>query len=176
MQNDYHQNFPKAIHSDFLLANHLAYEPNQLNITNVLIEKESTNYGGLDFNLNGKLCKFRAGKITPKKAGFFFTIWKRLGKNPIMPYDLADPIDFFVFSVHTENHFGQFVFPKIILFKKGILSKDGKGGKRAIRVYPPWIFTKSAQAKKSQTWQTDYFFEIPKNKPIAPHIVQKLYN
>jgi hypothetical protein len=34
------------------------------------------------------------------------------------------------------------------------------GGKRAIRVYPPWADKLNAQAQKTQQWQAPYFFEI----------------
>ena len=33
---------------------------------------------------------------------------------------------------------------------QGFASQDGKGGKRAMRVYPPWDITDSPQAKKTQ--------------------------
>ena len=160
MSNRNNHTLAEAIHNDFLLSNQLAYEPSKLEATNVQIEKESADYGALDFQLNGKLCKFRVGKVTPKKVGFFVKIWKRPGNSPIMPYDLVDPIDFFIFSVHSEKCFGQFIFPKKILAEKRVLSIDGKGGKRAMRVYPPSIITTSKQAQDTQAWQQDYFLEI----------------
>ena len=69
-------------------------------------------------------------------------------------------------SVRDAEHFGQFVFPKAVLYEKGIVSKDGKSGKRAMRIYPPWDITDSRQAKKTQAWQLMYFFEIHPNKNI----------
>lgn len=166
--------FTDAIHPDFLLAVKMAYEPSGFQATNVQVEKESADYGALDFQLNGKLCKFRVGKVTPKKAGFFVTIWKRLGKGPIMPYDLSDPVDYFIVNIHTHDSFGQFIFPKKILAEKGVVSMDGKGGKRAIRVYPPSIVTTSRQAKNTQSWQQDYFLEISQDKSLDILRVQNL--
>lgn len=171
----YRSQIPRDLaHPDLLLAQQLAYEPCGFYATNILIEKESIDYGALDFHLNGKVCKFRVGKVTPKKVGFFFTIWKRLENGPIKPYDMTDPVDIFIFSVHTKEHFGQFLFPKSILIEKGIISTDVKEGKRAIRAYPPWIITTSKQARNTQSWQKDFFLEIPKNSPIDTDKVQKL--
>ncbi|MCP5506314.1 MAG: MepB family protein [Chlamydiales bacterium] len=161
-------------HPDFLLAQQLAYEPNGLEATNIRVEKESADYGALDFQLNEMMCKFRVGKITSKKVGFFFTIWKRLGNGPIQPYDMSDPVDLFIFSVHTEKHFGQFFFPKKIFAKHRIISNGKTEGKRAIRVYPPWSITDSRQARNTQVWQKDYFLEIPKDSPVDALKILKL--
>lgn len=38
----------------------------------------------------------------------------------------------------TKSELGLFIFPKEALIKHGIFSVKSKGGKRAIRVYPPW--------------------------------------
>ncbi len=74
---------------------------------------------------------------------------------------MEDCIDFFLISVRSGEHFGQFVFPKLVLLTQNILSKDEKGGKRAMRVYPPWDKVESKQAEKTQNWQLKYFFQIP---------------
>lgn len=91
-----------------------------------------------------------------------------------MPYDLADSVDLFIFSVRSPEHFGQFIFPKTVLYEKGVVSKKEKGGKRAIRVYPPWVVTANRQAKNTQAWQTNYFLEIPLNKPIKATKIHQL--
>jgi hypothetical protein len=49
-------------------------------------------------------------------------------------------------------------------YEKGIVSKERAGGKGAMRIYPPWDVTDSAQAKKTQAWQLIYFFDI---RPLA---------
>ena len=98
-----------------------------------------------------------------------------MGAGPIMPYDLADPFDFFVVSVRSNDLLGQFIFPKIELCRQGILSKSGKGGKRAIRVYPPWDKPESQQAEKSQQWQINYFLEIPQNGMLDIERAKKLF-
>lgn len=166
----------RSIHPDLLEAKKLAYDPSGLTYKNLFKEEESKEYGACVFEMNNKRIKFRIGKITPKKSGQFVTLWKRIGNSPIMPYDLADPIDLFVVSVRNANHFGQFVFPKTVLVEKGIVSKEGKGGKRAMRIYPPWDMADSRQAKNTQAWQLVHFFEIDPNKKTDTTRVQKLFD
>ena len=164
-----------TIHPDLIEATNSAYEPSGLMYKNLETEAEGKEYGACTFELNDKLIKFRVGKITPTKIGQFVTFWKRIGNSVIQPYDINDSIDFFVVSVRNSEHFGQFVFPKSILFEKGILSKDGKGGKRAIRVYPSWDIAENQQAKSTQAWQLRYFFEIPASGGIDIIKVQNLF-
>ena len=111
--------------------------------------------------------------MTPKKIGQFVTFWKRKEKGPIEPFFESDKVDFIVVNIQGKNQIGQFVFPKSILLKKGIISTDQKEGKRAFRVYPPWSETKSIQAIRSQKWQTGYFYEI--NDSVDLKRVTELY-
>jgi hypothetical protein len=104
------------------------------------------------------------------------TLWKRIEKGPIQPYDVCDPFDFFIVSTRKDDRFGQFVFPKSVLCEQGIISKDKKGGKRAIRVYPPWDKVINRQAQNTQKWQMAYFLEIPLNKSIDCIRSQMLYS
>jgi hypothetical protein len=130
-------------------------------ISNIEIEKESSEYCAHRFEINNKKILFRQAKITPTKIGQFVTLWKRnVEKNIIEPFEVSDEIDLFVINVKFENQFGQFIFPKSILIEKGIVT-DKKEGKRAIRVYPIWDLTDSKQSQKTQKWQLDYFLEIP---------------
>ncbi|OMD02861.1 MepB family protein [Paenibacillus sp. FSL R5-0636] len=103
------------------------------------------------------------------------TLWERIGDHPIQPYDISDPADLFVISTRNGNHFGQFIFPKAVLGEQDILSAKGEGGKRAFRVYPPWDNPTSRQAQKTQTWQSEYFLDIPVNKPVDYLRAQALY-
>jgi len=164
-----------TMHPELLAAQKYAYEPSGLTLTNLLQAAESQEYGACDFEMNNKRIKFRAAKITPTKIGQFVTVWKRIGDGPIMPYDAADPVDLFVVSVRCAHHFGQFVFPKAVLAQKGFVSTDGKGGKRAMRVYPPWDITSSQQARATQAWQLDYFFEIAEQKGVDIARIQRLF-
>jgi hypothetical protein len=55
---------------------------------------------------------------------------------------------------------GVFIFSKATLLKQGVLSHQSIGGKRGIRIYPPWDLTSNKQAHKTQAWQIDYFVEL----------------
>lgn len=118
-------------------------EPNGLHVNNIL---------------------FRIANITPTKSGQFVTLWKRIGNGPIIPYDMSDPIDYFMIYVQQENRHGFFFIPKTVLYTKGFVSSNGQGGKRAMRVYASWDIAESKQAQKTQEWQLNYFFELDKNK------------
>jgi len=78
-------------------------------------------------------------------------------------------------STRSGSHFGQFVFPKHVLLQRDIVSDQGKGGKRAIRVYPPWDKPTSKQALKTQQWQLEHFLEVPDAEPVNCEHVQILY-
>lgn len=136
------------------------YDQCALEVSSFQLELESTEYDACRFVLNGLKIVSRTAKITPKKVGQFVTFWKRNGNGPIAPFDETDHINFFVVNVNSENKFGQFVFPKSVLIKKGILSTERKEGKRAFRVYPKWDIAKNKQAERTQKWQLDYFYEI----------------
>ena len=136
------------------------YDKCAVKISDFQLESESKEYDACRFQLNGRKVICRSAKITPKKTGQFVTFWKRSGNWTIEPFDESDQMDFFIVNVRTENKFGQFIFPKMILIKKGIISTVKKEGKRAFRVYPNWDTTKSKQASITQKWQLNYFYEI----------------
>jgi hypothetical protein len=148
------------MHKDLLEAQKLVYGPNGWVCEHLEQEMEGKEYGACRFQVNQQRVLFRVGKITPTKNGQFVTCWKRVGMQPILPYDEGDPIDLMIVSVRSSKHFGQFVFSKKVLCEKGILSIHGQGGKRAFRVYPPWDMPENQQAKKTQEWQMLYFYEI----------------
>lgn len=142
------------------------YEPQGFVISEFSRALESQEYSACSFVMNQHRIQFRTAKITPTKIGQFVTLWKRSHAGPIQPYDMTDEVDLFVINVRTPEHLGQFVFPKAVLWEKGIISNEGKGGKRAIRVYPPWDKTDSRQAQNTQKWQLLYFLEIPLKQPF----------
>ena len=164
-----------ALHQDFLITQEKLYNRPHCICASVAPEAESGEYGACAFELNDFKVRFRVAKITPTKIGQFVTLWKRIGKGPTQPYDALDEVDFFVISVRDGNNFGQFVFPKSVLIEKNIFSKNGKGGKRGIRVYPSWDTALNAQAQKTQQWQLNYFLEIPDQKFIDYEHADKLY-
>lgn len=164
-----------TIHKDLLVAKKLLYNPSKFECSQPEIEVQNAEYGAYVFKLNALLIRFRVAKITPTKVGQFVTLWERIGDGPIQPYDISDPVDLFVISTRQDNNFGQFVFPKSVLCDKHIVSNKGKGGKRAIRVYPPWDKPTSPQAQKTQAWQLKYFLDIPLNVPIDCVRARMLY-
>ncbi|CAF23210.1 MepB family protein [Candidatus Protochlamydia amoebophila] len=163
------------MHPNLLLTEQLVYKPMGWKIENLQLEQESVDYGAANFEINQRRIKFRVGKITPTKTGQFVTFWKRSSKGLILPYAFDDPFDLFVVNVCTANRFGQFVFPKSILYEKAIISKNEGEGKRAIRVYPSWDQANNLQAKKTQAWQLLHFFEINENLKINFAYIQGLF-
>jgi hypothetical protein len=149
------------------------YDACALEISDFKLESEGKEYDACRFTLNGRFIIGRNAKITPKKVGQFVTFWKRNGNGPIAPFDATDPIDFYVVNVRTENNFGQFVFPKSVLIKKGIISTEKREVKRAFRVYPIWDIAKNKQAERTQKWQLDYFYEVGFSTDLEK--VSKLY-
>lgn len=162
------------IHPDLLYASKMLYEPNNIHLSQVVPEQESIEYAACRFTINSYTILFRVAKITPKKIGQFVTFWKRDSSGVIAPFDVTDQLDFLVVSVRNDNQLGQFIFPKTVLCTYGIVSRNGVGGKRALRVYPPWEKPTAQQARKSQQWQCNYFFEIKPNDPANDEL-QKLF-
>jgi len=124
-----------------------------------MTDKESIEYEASTVVIGDLNALFRIGKITPKKSGQFVTLWKRANSGKIVPYDSTDPFELVIISVAFEKQLGQFIFPKEVLVKQKIISKNHQGGKLAFRIYPPWDTVSNKQGKKSQTWQCEYFFE-----------------
>ena len=165
----------KNIHPEILAAQELIYKKCNLKFTEAEPDPESEAYGAHTFELENFTIKFRVAKTTPKKIGQFVTCWKRSKVGPIQPFDFEDLFDFLVITVRSGEKFGQFVFPKAVLSQKGVIAKSGKGGKRAMRVYPPWDQTTSQQAQTTQKWQITYFLEIPSDKKIDAEHAKQLY-
>lgn len=155
-----------ALHHDLVAIKELVFDPCKLNCTQLIAEKQNAEYGAYFISLNELSVRFRVAKITPTKVGHFVTLWERIGIGPTQPYDIAEAVDFYVISTREGNNFGHFIFPKAEMFKQNILSQEGKGGKRGIRVYPIWSETTSPQARKTQKWQLNYFLEIPEDGRI----------
>lgn len=140
-------------------------------------EAESAEYGACRFGLDGHAIAFRVAKTTPTKIGQFVTIWKRpTPDSEIAPLDITDDVQFVVISVADSVHRGQFIFNQKILLAKGVMSRNGKGGKRAIRVYPPWSTPTAKDAIRTQQWQTQHFLPLATDgKAQSSELVRKLF-
>jgi len=79
-------------------------------------------------------------------------------------------------SLRCLEHFGQFVFPKAVFYKNGIVSQDGALGKRAMRIYPPWGIPSSRQAKNTQASQLHFFLAMDPNRFIDSNRVRVLFS
>ena len=163
------------IHKDLAFIIENIYDKCGYKYTSPIKEAESSEYGAYTFELNGQSIKFRSAKITPTKIGQFVTLWKRDKNGITQPHDILDPINLFIISTKKDNHFGHFVFPKSVLIKQGVISNNGKGGKRGIRVYSPWDIPTNKQAKKTQAWQLNYFLEINESKSVDFERIKMLY-
>lgn len=99
----------------------------------------------------------KTSKITPKKIGQFVSIWKRNELGKTVPQDAADEFEYMIIHAKNDNQVGYFKFPKNILIEHNVVSQNNKGGKRGIRVYPPWDVAENKQAIKNQSWQLKYW-------------------
>lgn len=167
---------PSRIPGDLLRAKALAYDPAGFACSRPAPEAESADYGACGFTLDGLSVRFRVARTTPTKAGQFVTVWKRSLGGPIQPFDAADPVDLFVISTCDGENFGQFVFPREVLRERNIVSTNGSGGKRAFRVYPPWVTTTSRQARSTQAWQVEHFLRLSGGEPVDISRADALYH
>lgn len=154
-----------GLNEDLMAAKTWVYDPGGFACSLAVPEPESAEYAAHAFTLDGRSVRFRVAKTTPTKAGQFVTLWQRSEQGPIRPFDTDDGVDLFVISSRDDGGFGQFVFPQKVLGERGIVSRNGSGGKRGFRVYPPWAATTSRQARATQLWQTDYFLRLGHDEP-----------
>ena len=140
-------------------------------------EQESGDYGACRVELAGRVVAFRVAKTTPTKIGQFVTLWKRAAQGGgIAPLDSGDGVELVIVSVVDAFHSGQFVFDKQALLKYGVMSLDGRGGKRAMRVYPPWSKPAAKAAIKTQQWQLRYFVAlVPQDDGAVPRLRQLVH-
>ncbi|MFF0742797.1 MepB family protein [Streptomyces sp. NPDC004111] len=154
-----------GVHDDLLAAQRYVYGPSGFACSRPVPEPESAEYAAYGFTLDGRSVRFRVAKTTPTKAGQFVTVWQRSTAGPIRPFDVDDKVDLFVISSRDvggrdDGRFGQFVFPREVLCRRGIVSRAGTGGKRGFRVYPPWVTPTSRQAAGTQEWQVNHFLRL----------------
>jgi hypothetical protein len=163
------------IYSDLKVVKELVYDKCGFDLTNLKQNLESAEYGACSFGLNQKNIQYRISKITPTKTGQFVTIWKRNKVGITEPFDILDDLDFIIITSKSGDNFGQFIFPKSVLADNGIITRNGKDGKRGIRVYPPWDIVKNKQAVKTQNWQTQYFVTIKNDNSTDLELTKKLF-
>lgn len=164
-----------SFHSDLKAVKELVYDKCGFDLTDPKLNPESLEYGACSFIINGKTIQHRVSKITPAKTGQFVTIWKRNKDGKTEPFDISDDFDFIIITSRNGDNFGQFIFPKSVLADKGVITRNGKEGKRGIRVYPPWDIATNKQAGKTQSWQKKYFLTIKNDNTTDLELTKQLF-
>ena len=129
-------------------------------ISAITQDTECEEYFGYNFRLQQLNIKYRKAKVTPKKNGLFVTLWKRNIKGQTEPFNHNDPFNFYIIAAEHSERFGYFIFPKLLLTEKQILTSDSGEGKRGFRIYPAWDISLNKQAEKTQQWQSEYFIDM----------------
>lgn len=135
-----------------------------ISLSNIELELQNEEYYGARFSVNKHSVRFRKGKLTPTKVGFFVVAWEKDCKNKNQAYSYDNAPDFLIIYCEKEHHSGLFVFPKDILLKHSILSSKNQKGKMGFRVYPPYETDLNKQATQSQIWQCKYFFYLENSR------------
>ncbi len=135
-------------------------EVNQMEIQNIVKDDECHNYSGCSFQIDQFQVKYRKGRSTPRKIGYFVTLWKRNDDRKTEPFSITDDFQFYIIDTEKDNKHGIFLIPRTILSEKQVLSSASKQGKRGFRVYAPWDLRDSKQAERTKEWQTDYFIDL----------------
>lgn len=150
------------------------YKNNEIEITMTPVYgKYNYEYDGMYLALNNQNVVYRSAKVTPKKIGQFVAVWKKK-KGINHPYESSDKINLIIVDVSLNNKCGQFIFDREILIKKGILTHEGKIGKMAFRVYPPWDTPIAKQAISTQKWQLKYYIDYSSIDTIEKQKLHKL--
>lgn len=151
MNNDY-------ISIDFL--NEIPLFDYKFSLINYEFEQWNQDYEAFNFEFSGVDFKSRLAKKTPKKAGYFVAFWRKNETNKNRPFNFEESKDKLIINILDGSKKGQFVFPKELLFKKGIISSEKHKGKMAIRVYPIWEKDLNKTAISTQKWQIPYFLDF----------------
>lgn len=159
---------------ELLQAHEQLLQTANLQIDSWTKEKESSDYYAHTFSIKDQRVRFRIAKKTPKKKGWFVTMWKRDISGQTAPYDARDRVDFFVIGLIDEEYFGLYIFPKALLLEKNIFSKEGRGGKHALRVYAPGQELSSRAALATRRWQTPFYIDL-RSKEASEAKLRELY-
>lgn len=124
-------------------------------------ETQNKAYQGQIVQVGPMAIRSRQAKKTPTKNGYFVVFWEKDDHQKNQPFTDKDACDYLLVKISDGDRQGQFLFPKEILIKEGILRSLNKPGKMAMRVYPNWEKNLNVTAKKTQKWQLPYFSEIP---------------
>lgn len=162
-----------ALHPDIRQALSLI-EDTGARTTSPELEPDNSEYGATKANIDERRARFRVGKITPSKAGIFVAVWQRASNGSTEPFPVEDDTALLLITARDANKSGLFILPKSLLARHGILSAGGRGGKRGFRLYPTWTATTSAQARRTQEWQTQAFIDTTTKGPAQHSQLRRL--
>jgi hypothetical protein len=160
--------FPSLKVIDKLLAN---FGEGQLH--NVHYETQNKEYEGATFFARHFKFRSRRAKLTPKKKGYFVVFWEKNANNQNQAFTYKESPEKVVITIIDGHLKGQFLFPKALMYKKGVLRDEHNKGKMAIRVYPSWEADLNKSASKTQQWQSAYFLDL--TKEIDKKKIEDLY-
>lgn len=123
-------------------------------------EDQNSDYEGFLLQINSYIYRTRLAKLTPKKKGYFVAFWEKNTTGTNQAYSYEESPEKLIVSVIDGERRGQFIFPKNVLLKYGILKSSKQKGKMALRVYPSWITGLNEAARKTQAWQVVYFLDL----------------
>jgi hypothetical protein len=140
---------------------------------NIHYETQNTEYEGATFQIRHLGYRSRLAKLTPNKKGYFVVFWEKNANNQNQPFTYEESPEKVIITIMDHHLKGQFIFPKSILYKKGVLRDEYNKGKMAIRVYPDWEADLNKNAYKTQQWQAAYFVDLTKD--INKNKIENLY-
>lgn len=154
------RNIEKSNYKSIALLENRSEEDKYITKENIKIENWNHEYEAMNIYINGKYFKSRLAKKTPKKAGYFVAMWHKNEDNKNIPFQYEDFPEKLIVNIIDDRKKGQFIIPKDILRKKGILQTEVQKGKMAFRVYPKWEQKLNKSAVTTQNWQTEYFKDL----------------
>lgn len=138
-------------------------------------EPDNAEYGAMVCGVGSSTMRIRVGKVTPTKVGLFVSVWRRAADGSTEPFPVESDVDALVVVAREGDRYGAFVFPVEVLATRGVVSAGGVGGKRGFRVYPPWSATGNPQARRSQSWQCDWFLDMSGGTVVDPRRAGRLF-
>jgi hypothetical protein len=141
-----------GIHPDVARAGSVLGLP----VAALLQEAENSDYGAATGAKDGHVTRFRVARVTPKHPGLFVAVWRRAADGGTEPFAAGDQ-QRLVVVVREGERSGFFDFPTSALVDLGVVSVEGRGGKRGFRVYPPWSTAPNRRAELAQSRQCAHF-------------------
>lgn len=137
-------------------------------------EPQMEKYEGFYFKMFDISFRNRLAKKTPVRKGYSVSLYERDENDKKQAFDMDSSSDITLINIVDGMHQGQFLFPKTVLLKHGILRKSGVKGKMTLRVYPSWETGLNAAALKELEWQTDYFVDLSNDQEADMEVLERI--